>query len=369
MGKSLEVNVNGMNFMNPFVIASGPPGTNKSTIQKAFNEGWGGVIAKTVSLDHSKVHNVAPRYGKLYDKQSGNVIGFQNIELISDRPIEDWLNDFVEIKRNYPDHRLIASIMEEHDKERWQKLVKLCDETGIDGYEINFSCPHGLPERKMGAAMGQNPAIVGEVTSWVREMTKKPVWSKMTPNLQDITIPAHKAILGGADGISLINTILAVIGIDLKTLRPMPSVKGYSTPGGYSSAAIKPIALRHMVELGKFLKAHNFQDKTSISGMGGIETGFDAAEFILLGAHTVQLCTAPMLQGFKMVKNLITELENFMEQHGFTGLDEFRGHSLQYFTSHAHLVELKNGQFEKKELSKDTDWRGEDISSQTQNMV
>lgn len=368
MTKDLSIIVNGLRFENPFIIGSGPPGTNKATILKAFKEGWGGVVAKTVSLDASKVHNVAPRYGKLYSRESGEVIGFQNIELISDRPIEDWIKDFKEIKAECPQGILIASIMEEYDKERWQKLVRMCQEAGVDAFELNFSCPHGLPERKMGAAMGENPDIVGEVTGWVREVAKIPVWAKMTPNVTDVNVPAMQAIKSGADGISLINTILAVIGVDLETLRPLPTVKGFSTPGGYSAQAVRPIALRHTMKLARAL-ADSPLSGISISGMGGVEKSGDAIEFLLLGSHTVQSCTGPMLQGYKMVHELKAGLEKFMEKHNFNSVSEFVGHSLQYFTTHAHLNDLKQGRFDATEIAKDTQWSGEDIDKQTHNMA
>jgi dihydroorotate dehydrogenase subfamily 1 len=368
MSKDLSIVVNGLKFENPFVIGSGPPGTNKATILKAFKEGWGGVVAKTVSLDASKVHNVAPRYGKLYSRETKEVIGFQNIELISDRPIEDWIKDFKEIKAECPKGILIASIMEEYDKAAWQKLVIMCQDAGVDAFELNFSCPHGLPERKMGAAMGENPDIVGEVTKWVTEVSKVPVWAKMTPNVTDVNVPAMRAIESGAHGISLINTILAIIGVDLETLRPMPTVKGFSTPGGYSAQAVRPIALRHTMKLAKALKDKNNKD-ISISGMGGVERASDAIEFILLGSHTVQSCTGPMLQGYKMVHELKAGLEAFMTKHNFNKVEDFVGHSLQYFTTHAHLNDLKQGKFDTKEVSKDTQWSGEEIDKQTNNMA
>jgi len=368
MSKDLSVTVNGLKFENPFVIASGPPGTNKATILKAFREGWGGVVAKTVSLDASKVHNVAPRYGKLYSRQTQEVIGFQNIELISDRPIEDWIKDYKEIKKECPNGILIASIMEEYNKSNWQELVKMCQDAGVDAFECNFSCPHGLPERKMGAAMGENPEIVGEVTSWVTAVSKIPVWTKMTPNVGSINVPAMTAIKSGAHGIALINTILAVIGVDLDTLRPLPTVKGYSTPGGYSGQAVRPIALRHTMKLAQLLRDNNMKN-ISISGMGGIEKATDAIEFLLLGAQTVQSCTAPMLQGFKMVKELKAGLEAFMVKHHFNNVSDFIGHSLQYFTTHSHLNDLKQGRFEANEIAKDAQWSGDDIDKQTNNLA
>lgn len=368
MSKDLSIVVNGLKFENPFVIGSGPPGTNKATILKAFKEGWGGVVAKTVSLDSSKVHNVAPRYGKLYSRETKEVIGFQNIELISDRPIEDWIKDFKEIKKECPKGILIASIMEEYNKKNWQDLVKMCQDAGVDAFELNFSCPHGLPERKMGAAMGENPDIVGEVTGWVTEVSKVPVWAKMTPNVTDVNVPAFQALKHGAHGISLINTILSIIGVDLDTLRPMPTVKGFSTPGGYSAQAVRPIALRHTMKLAKAMQEAKMNN-ISISGMGGVEKSSDAIEFILLGSHTVQSCTGPMLQGYKMVHELKSGLEAFMTKHNFNHVSDFVGHSLQYFTTHAHLNELKQGKFDSKEVSKDTQWSGDDIDKQTNNMA
>lgn len=368
MGKDLSIVVNGLKFENPFVIGSGPPGTNKATILKAFKEGWGGVVAKTISLDASKVHNVAPRYGKLYSRETKEVIGFQNIELISDRSVEDWMKDFREIKAECPKGILIASIMEEFDKERWQKLTRMCQDAGVDALELNLSCPHGLPERKMGAAMGENPDIVAEVTKWVTEVAKIPVWAKMTPNVTDVNVPAFRSIDSGAHGISLINTILAVIGVDLDTLRPLPTVKGFSTYGGYSAQAVRPIALRHVSKLAKALREAKRND-ISISGMGGVEKSSDAIEFILLGSHTVQSCTGPMLQGYKMVHELKAGLEAFMVKHNFNSVKDFVGISLQYLTTHAHLNELKQGKFEAKEVAKDTEWSGEDIDKQTNNMT
>jgi dihydroorotate dehydrogenase subfamily 1 len=368
MGKDLSVIVNNLKFENPFVIGSGPPGTNKATILKAFREGWGGVVAKTVSLNASKVHNVAPRYGKLYSRVNQEVIGFENIELISDRSIDDWIQDFKEIKEECPKGILIASIMEEYHKKNWQELVMRCQDAGVDAFELNFSCPHGLPERKMGAAMGENPEIVGEVTDWVKSVANIPVWAKMTPNITDINVPAFEAIRSGADGISLINTILSVIGIDLETLRPLPNVKGFTTAGGYSGQAVRPIALRHVMKLSRALQEEKYKN-ISISGMGGIERSADALEFLLLGSHTVQACTAPMLQGYKMIHELKEGLEKFMDQHHFDHVSDFVGLSLDFFTTHAHLNDLKQGKFDENEISRDTQWTGDDIDKQTDHMA
>ena len=334
---TLQTTVDGITFPNPFVIGSGPPGTNQKVIKKAFKEGWGGMVAKTVSLDASKVINVAPRYGKLTGENKKEVFGWENIELIATTSFEDWLDDFRAVKDAYPDHPLIASVMEEHDKDAWFEMIQRCEEAGVDGFEMNLSCPHGLPERKMGMAMGEDPELVEEVTGWAVEAASKPVWAKMTPNVGKIEDPTRCALRAGAHGISAINTIRSVIGVDLDTLRPMPTVEGYSTPGGYSSVAVRPIALRMVMEIAMLIRKE-FDGRGSISGMGGAETGGDAAQFILLGADTVQVCTGVMKKGYKMVAPMIDELLAFMDQHGFDTIDDFKGHALPYFTTHADLV-------------------------------
>jgi dihydropyrimidine dehydrogenase (NADP+)/dihydropyrimidine dehydrogenase (NAD+) subunit PreA len=320
---------------NPFVIGSGPPGTNLSVINRAFREGWGAVIAKTVSLDASKVVNVTPRYAKLH-ATSGEVIGWENIELISDRPFQLWEDEFKRCKDAQPPGALIASIMEEYSRDAWIEIVQRCEAAGVDAFELNFSCPHGLPERKMGAAMGQDPEILKEVCGWVASATKKPVWAKMTPNITHIEEPGRAALRGGATGLSAINTIRSVTSINLDTLRPDPCVEGYTTPGGYSSKAVKPIALRMVMELATMIQ-NEFPGR-SLSGLGGIESGEDAAQFILLGSDTVQVCTGVMKFGYECVKPMQEQLLAFMARHKFETLGDFRGKSLPYFTTHADLV-------------------------------
>src|SRR6187200_3035366 len=283
----LSVTVDGLKLPNPFVIASGPPGTNANVIGKAFDEGWGAVICKTVSLDAAKVINVQPRYGRLRTAESKEIIGWENIELISDRPFETWLDEFKLLKDKYPERVLIASIMEEYRKDAWVEIIERCQAVGVDAFECNFSCPHGLPERRMGSAMGENPEILEEVCRWVMSAAKIPVWAKMTPNVTRIEDPSRAALKAGCQGISAINTIRSVMGVNLETLRPEPTVEGYTTPGGYSSKAVKPIALRMVMEIAQMIKTE-FPNR-SLSGLGGVETGGDAAQFILLGSDTVQV--------------------------------------------------------------------------------
>ncbi len=333
---TLATTVDGLALPNPFLIAAGPPGTNLNVIQRAFREKWGGVIAKTISLDASKVVNVTPRYAKMYSKDRSEIFGWENIELISDRPFEIWLEEFKRCKDQNPGGVLIASIREEYRREAWIEIVERCQEAGVDGFELNFSCPHGLPERKMGSAMGEDPDILREVCQWVTQAAKKPVWAKMTPNVTHIEEPARAALHAGCHGISAINTIRCVMGVNLETLRPEPSVGGRTTLGGYSSKAIKPIALRMCMELATMIRSE-FPGR-SLSGIGGIETGSDAAEFILLGASTVQVCTGVMKFGHELIEPLCEALLAFMEKHKFETLEDFRGHSLEYFTSHAELV-------------------------------
>src|SRR6204780_5338839 len=333
---TLATTVDGLKLPNPFVIGSGPPGTNLNVISKAFKEGWGAVIAKTVSLDASKVVNVTPRYGKLHSTDGKEVIGWENIELISDRPFKLWEDEFKKCKHAHPKGVLIASIMEEYRKEAWVEIVERCEAAGVDAFELNFSCPHGLPERKMGAAMGQDPDILEEVCGWVMSAAKKPVWAKMTPNITHIEDPSRAAFRAGCQGVSAINTIRCVMGINLDTLRPEPSVEGYSTPGGYSSKAVRPVALRMVMEIAMLIR-QEFAGR-SLSGIGGIETGNDAAQFVLAGADTLQVCTGVMKFGYECVKPMCDELLAFMAKHKFETLADFKGKSLDYFTTHADLV-------------------------------
>src|SRR5579872_214598 len=367
---TLATTVDGLKLPNPFVIGSGPPGTNLNVISKAFKEGWGAVIAKTVSLDASKVINVTPRYGKLHSSDGKEVIGWENIELISDRPFKLWEEEFKKCKDMHPQGILIASIMEEYRKDAWIEIVERCQACGVDGFELNFSCPHGLPERKMGAAMGENPDILNEVVGWVMGAAKVPVWAKMTPNVTHIEDPSRAALKAGATGISAINTIRSVIGINLDTLRPEPSVEGFTTPGGYSCKAILPIALRMCMEVATLIR-DEFPER-SLSGIGGIESGGDAAQFILLGCDTVQVCTYVMKVGYRCVHAMLDELAAFMERHGFRALADFKGLSLQYFTTHYDLVARQaaarklvkvpvNGQ----PVKADHEWRGDDFVKQT----
>jgi dihydroorotate dehydrogenase subfamily 1 len=372
----LRVVVDGLTLPNPFVIGSGPPGTNANVIGKAFDENWGAVICKTVSLDASKVNNVAPRYARMRAAGTREVVGWENIELISDRSFTVWEDEFKKIKDKYPDRVLIASIMEEYRKDAWVEIIERCQACGVDAFELNFSCPHGMPERKMGAAMGQDPELLSEVCGWVNAAATVPVWAKMTPNVTHIVDPARAALEAGCEGIAAINTILCVMGVNLETLRPEPTVEGYSVPGGYSCKAVRPIALRMVMELATMMygtedKEGAFADR-SLSAIGGVESGEDAAQFILLGASTVQVCTGVMIHGYALASRMCDELSAFMDKHGFATIEDFRGHSLKYFTTHADLVKRQAQAKAAKRagmVTEDTAWEGDKFVEQSDRLV
>ena len=367
---TLATTVDGLTLPNPFIIGSGPPGTNGKVIGRAFDDGWGAVICKTVSLDASKVVNVQPRYGRLRSRETGEIYGWENIELISDRSFETWLDEFKAVKDSHPDGILIASVMEEYNKAAWQEIIGRCEEAGVDSFELNMSCPHGMPERRMGAAVGEDPVALEEVCRWVMEVATKPVWAKMTPNVTHIEDPARAAFRAGCQGVSAINTIRSVIGVDLDTLRPEPNVEGYTTPGGYSCQAVRPIALRMCMEIAT-LTGREFPGRT-LSGLGGIETGGDAAQFILLGSNTVQVCTGVIKFWYGCVGPMKDDLLAFMDKHKFETVDDFRGLSLPYFTTHSDLVRrqaearaAKRAAEAKRMIKGDAEWSGDDFVDQS----
>ncbi len=315
----LSTNCGGIKSPNPFWLASAPPSNSAYQNCKAFEQGWGGTVWKTIG---EPVMNVCNRYGGL-DLNGVKLAGLNNIELISDRHIDINFKEIAETKKLWPDRAVIVSLMVESKKETWQNIVKRTIDTGCDGIELNYGCPHGMNERGMGAAVGQVPEYCQMITEWVTEVSTIPVLVKLTPNVTDIIQPARAAKQANADGISLINTINSIIGIDLDTLEIMPSVAGKGSHGGFAGPAVKPIAL-HMVSQ----VALDPEVGLPISGIGGINNWKDALEFILLGASSVQVCTAVMHHGFRIVEDMIEGLNNWMDEKGFNSLDEVRGKSL-----------------------------------------
>ncbi|MFC1522597.1 NAD-dependent dihydropyrimidine dehydrogenase subunit PreA [Elusimicrobiota bacterium] len=315
----LSTNCGGIKAPNPFWLASGPPTNSGEQVMRAFEQGWGGVVWKTMTQD-PPILNVTSRYGAL-DIGKQKMAGFNNIELTTDRSLDDNLREISEVKKKFPKHAVVASMMVPCEKQQWQDIVKKVEDAGCDGLELNFGCPHGLSERGMGAAVGQVPEYVKMVTEFVKEISTTPVIVKLTPNVTDIRYPARAAKAGGANGVALINTIKSFIGVDLDTLQPKFSVDGKIAYGGYCGPAVKPIAL-YMVST---LAADNDCKGLAISGIGGISNWVDAAEFMLLGASSIQVCTAVMHHGFKIVDPMIKGLSGWMLKHGFVKIDDFAG--------------------------------------------
>ncbi len=318
----LSIDFCGIKSPNPFWLASAPPSNSGYQVQKAFEDGWGGAVWKTIG---APVLNVCNRYGTM-DYKGSKIIGLNNVELISDRPIEVNLREMAEVKRNFPNHAVIASIMVESKREAWQEIVKRTEETGIDGFELNFGCPHGMSERGMGSAMGQVPEYTCMVTEWVMEVATKPVIVKLTPNVTDIVQPARAALKAKCDALSLINTINSIMGVDLDTFELRPNVGGKGGHGGYAGPAVKPIALHLLSAVGSDPEV--MASKVPISGIGGVETWQDAVEFMLLGSTSVQVCTAVMHWGFRIVEDMVDGMSNWMEEKGFEKCTDFIGKSL-----------------------------------------
>ncbi|MBI3670119.1 MAG: NAD-dependent dihydropyrimidine dehydrogenase subunit PreA [Acidobacteria bacterium] len=313
----LSVNFAGLKSPNPFWLASGPPANTGGQVMRAFDAGWGGAVWKTIG---EPIVNTTSRYGAI-DYNGVKVMGFNNIELISDRPIEDNLREISEVKKRYPKHLVIASLMVESKRESWHEMVRRTEDAGSDALELNFGCPHGMSERGMGAAVGQVPEYTEMITSWVKEAARTPVIVKLTPNVSDIARIAAAAEKGGADAVSLINTINSLMGVDLDTFAPRPVVAGKSSHGGYCGPAVKPIALHLVASVAKKVRI-------PISGIGGIGYWNDAAEHIALGATTVQVCTAVMHYGFRIVEDMIDGLSQYMDDHGFRSIEDFRGRAV-----------------------------------------
>jgi dihydropyrimidine dehydrogenase (NAD+) subunit PreA len=324
----LATNFAGIRSPNPFWLASAPPTNCGEQVMRAFDAGWGGAVWKTIG---EPITNVSSRYSSV-DWNGQRMMGFNNIELISDRPIETNLREIAEVKKRYPKHAVIASLMVESKREAWHEIVARSEDAGADGLELNFGCPHGMSERGMGSAVGQVPEYTEMITGWVKEKARTPVLVKLTPNITDIRQIARAAKRGGADGLSAINTINSITGIDLDTLEPRPNVDGRSSHGGYCGPAVKPIALNMVHQL-----QADDASRLPISGIGGIGTWRDAAEFILLGSGTVQVCTAAMHYGYRIVEDMIDGLRNWMCEKGFERIEDFRAMSAPKVTDWNYL--------------------------------
>ena len=315
----LTTNFCGIKSPNPFWLASAPPTNTGGQVMRAFDAGWGGAVWKTLG---QPIVNVSSRYSTV-DFDGKRVMGLNNIELITDRPLEVNFREIAEVKKRYPKHAVIVSLMVESKREAWHEIVKRAEDAGADGLELNFGCQHGMSERGMGSAVGQVPEYACQITEWAKEAAKTPVIVKLTPNISDIRFPARAAKKGGADAVSLINTINSVTGVDLDTFTPRPDVGGKSAHGGYCGPAVKPIALSMLAEV-----ARDPDVRIPISGIGGVGNWRDAAEFMLLGAGTVQVCTAVMHYGYRIVEDMIDGLSNWMDDKGMRSVGELVGKSI-----------------------------------------
>jgi dihydropyrimidine dehydrogenase (NAD+) subunit PreA len=321
----------GISCPNPFWLASGPPTDKEYNVSRALAAGWGGVVWKTVVSDPPR--NISgPRYGSRSDSL-GRVLAMNNVELISDRPLATNLAEITRVRAAWPDRALVVSVMAPCEEQPWADLLGQVAQTGADAVELNLSCPHGMNERGMGSAVGQVPELVAQVTTWAKRHSPVPVLVKLTPNITDIRLPARAAADAGADGISLINTINSIMGVDLDSLTMVPATAGKGTHGGYCGPAVKPIALSMLSEVARDPQTRHLQ----LSGIGGICQWSDAAEFIALGAGTVQVCSAAMVHGFRIVADMIDGLARYLDRTGLDSVADLRGRALPSVTTWAGL--------------------------------
>lgn len=325
----LETDICGIPLENPFIIASASPSATIDMIEKSFIAGWAGVVTKTVKPDNMHIEDARPRFNVVKDGK--NIIGFENFELVSKKNIGYWTNGIKYLKEKYPSKVVITSIMGDSSEESWSQLAIDMEIAGSDALELNFSCPHGMPEMGVGAAVGQNPEIIEKITKWVKGSVSIPVIVKLTPNVTSIEQAADAGIRGGADAFAAINTVESLSGINLETFEPLPSVNGMSTYGGLSGKAVKPIGLRAVSQIAR-------SQEVPIMGIGGISNWSDAMEYMAVGASSVQVCTEVMLKGFDIVKDMITETEKFLDRKGFTSVRQVIGQAIPKLTSHESLV-------------------------------
>ncbi len=323
----LTANTAGIISPNPFWLASAPPANSGNQVKRAFDHGWGGAVWKTLG---QPIQNVSSRFGGLHFRGT-RAIGFNNIELITDRPLDVNFKEIAEVKKQYPKHAVIVSLMVESEEE-WRDIILRSIDAGADGLELNFGCPHGMCERGMGSAVGQEPKACERITSWVMKYSTIPVLVKLTPNIDDIVMMGMAAKRGGANGVSLINTIKSIIGVDLDRMVVEPRVGAQSSNGGYCGAAVKPIALHMVAAL-----AREAEFGLPISGIGGVTNWRDAAEFLALGSSSVQVCTEVMLRGYRIVDDMIEGLTTFMADRGMRSLGDLVGRAVPTYAEWGDL--------------------------------
>jgi dihydropyrimidine dehydrogenase (NAD+) subunit PreA len=334
----LAVEFAGIPFKNPFLLSSAPPTMDVRHILRAARLGWGGAVMKTVTEEPT----VDPRTRLGVLRRNGKAIGMNNIELLSREPLKTWTEDWIpKVKREAPeDFVFVASMMSEPEPDGWTSLAETMSQTGVDAIELNVSCPHGSPEKHMGAFIGQDPSLVEQVTRAAKKGTDLPILVKLTPNVTDIVPIAQAAVKGGADGLSAINTVESLIGIDVETATPLPVAYGMdkteqlSTYGGFCGPAVRPIGLRVVSQIAKALP------DIPISGIGGIEDWTSSVEYLMVGARTLQVCTAVMWHGYSIIKTVNEGIVKFMERKGYKTLDEMIGRALPKIATWTALTKL-----------------------------
>lgn len=288
----------------------------------------GGAVLKTITPDDLEMIEASPRYAALQDRK--HIIGLQNIELLSHQTIKYWCDGIKFLKQKYPTKVIIASIMAPVSKAAWQDLVKTLNDTPADAFELNFSCPHGMPEKGIGMAIGTDMGISSEITKWVKEVAQKPVFIKLSPNVSNISSITWAVEQAGADGLAAINTVQGFMGFDLKTLMPNLNVNGKTTYGGCSGAMVRPIGLRCVAQMRQ-------TSALPILGMGGICTWQDAVQYIFAGSDAVQVCTEVMLNGYKVIEPMLKGLQNYLEEKGFKDISELKDKAIPFISTHKDL--------------------------------
>ena len=320
---SLEIEFCGITCENPFFLASSAICTNYEMVARAFEAGWAGVFYKTICMED--IREVSPRFDAVSDGGTTDFFGFRNMEQLSENPVDVDFDILHRLKENYPTKIVVASIMGQTE-EQWIELAKMAEAAGVDAVELNFSCPQ-MRLAGMGSDVGQNAELVTFYTAYVKRSVSIPVIPKMTPNITQINQPAMGAYFAGANAISAINTIKSV------TMGERAAVSAHKTISGYSGRAVKPIALRHILEMAKNPIMKNIQ----FSGIGGIETWRDALEFIQLGCRNVQVCTAVMQYGYRIIDDLVSGLQHYMQERGVSQLTDLVGEELPRFITPTDL--------------------------------
>ena len=329
--KLLRTDLCGVPLENPFLLSSSVVASTYDMCARAFEAGWAGAAFKTIcSFD---IHEASPRFSAVTG-DNGSIIGFKNIEQLSDHSVKENMEIFRRLKKEYPTKFILASIMGRDEKE-WEELARLCEENGADAIELNFSCPN-MADGGLGSDIGQVPELVERFTAAAKRGVRIPVLSKLTPNVAKMSPAAEAAVRGGADGIAAINTIKSITGVNVHTYVSAPAVHGMSAVGGYSGSAVRPIALRFIAELGQ----NAAMKGKHISGMGGIENWTDALEFILLGAGSVQVTTAVMQYGYRIIDDLISGLSLYLSEKGFRNVSEAVGLGLDAVSETTDILEL-----------------------------